>query len=113
MFLWNCVCNCKRRTWPERARPTRVKLMSALLQSSNVRYAVIRLSRATGSRERLVPAYPNEETLRGLIADTSIVGLGFSSEDEAACAAEAAVTEEATPRQAEGVAGSHPGEKLV
>jgi hypothetical protein len=24
--LWNCVCNCKRRTWPERARVTRVKL---------------------------------------------------------------------------------------
>jgi len=87
--------------------------MSALLQFSNVRYAVIRLSSAKDSPDRLVLAYPNEETLRGLIADTSIVGLGFSSEDEAACAAEAAVTEEATPRQAEGVAGSHPGEKLV
>jgi hypothetical protein len=62
------------------------EIMSALLQPSNVRYAVIRLSSAKGSRERLVLAYPNEETLRGLIADTSIVSLRFSSRDEAACA---------------------------
>jgi hypothetical protein len=84
--------------------------MSALLQFSNVRYAVIRLSSAKGSPERLVLAYPNEETLRGLIADTSIVGLGFSSRDEAACAA---VTKGTTPWQADGVAGSHAEERLV
>jgi hypothetical protein len=87
--------------------------MSALLQFSNVRYAVIRLSSAKGSPERLVLAYPNEETLRGLIADTSIVGLGFSSRDEAACAAGAAVTKGTTPWQADGVAGSHAEERLV
>jgi hypothetical protein len=87
--------------------------MSALLQFSNVRYAVIRLSSAKGSPERLVLAYPNEETLRGLIADTSIVGLGFSSRDEAACAAGAAVTKGAAPCQADGVAGSHAEERLV
>jgi hypothetical protein len=75
--------------------------MSALLQFSNVRYAVIRLSSAKGSPERLVLAYPNEETLRGFIADTSIVGPGFSSRDEAACAAGAAVTKGATPWQAD------------
>ncbi len=87
--------------------------MSALLQFSNVRFAVIRLSSAKGSPERLVLAYPNEETLRGLIADTSIVGLGFSSRDEAACAARAAVTNGASPCQAEGVAGSRAEERLV
>jgi len=81
--------------------------MSALLQVSNVRYAVIRLSSAKGSSERLVLAYPNEKTLRGLIEDTSIVGLGFSSRDEAACAAAAAATKGATPCQADGIAGSH------
>ena len=59
------------------------EVMSALLQSSNVRYAVIRLSSAKGSPERLVLAYPNEENLRGLIAEMSIVGLSFSSRDEA------------------------------
>ena len=88
--------------------------MSALLQFSNVRFAVIRVSSAEGSPERLVLAYPNEETLRGLIADTSIVGLGFSSLDEAGCAAGAAVTKGATPCQADGVAaGSHAEERPV
>jgi hypothetical protein len=91
---------------------TSSEVMSALLQSSNVRYAVIRLSSAKGSHERLVLAYPNEETLRGLIADTSIVGLGFSSRDEA-CAAGAAVTKGATPCQADEVAGSYAEERLV
>ena len=87
--------------------------MSALLQFSNVRFAVIRLSSSKGSLERLVLAYPNEETLRGLIADASIVGLGFSSRDEAACAAGSAVTNGAAPGQADRVTGSHRGERLV
>jgi hypothetical protein len=87
--------------------------MSALLQSSNARYAVIRLSSAKGSPERLVLAYSNEETLRGLIADTSIVSLRFSSRDEAACAAGAAVTKCATPCQVDGVAVSDAEERLV
>ena len=87
--------------------------MSALLQSSNVRYALIQLSSVKGSPERIVLAYPNEETLRDLIADTSIVGLGFSSRDEAACAAGVAVTNGATPCQADGVSGSHAEERLV
>ena len=87
--------------------------MSLLLQPYNLRYAVIQLSGAKDSPEQIVLAYPNEETLRGLIADTSIVGLGFSSRDEAACAAGAAVTKGATPCQAAGVAGSYAEERLV
>ena len=101
----------QRRTWVKRARVETSEIMSALLQFSNVRFAVIRLSSAKGSPERLVLAYPNEETLRCLIADTSIVGLGFSSREEAACAAGAAVTNGATPCQADGVAGSHAEER--
>jgi hypothetical protein len=111
--VWNRVCNCKRRTWAKKSKGDTSEIMSALLQFSNVRFAVIRLSSAKGSPERLVLAYPNEETLRGLIADTSIVGLGFSSRDEAACAAGAAVTNGATPCQADGVSGSHAEERLV
>ena len=87
--------------------------MSAFLQLSNVRYAVIRLSSAKDSPERLVLAYPNEETLRGLIAEASIVGLGFTSRDEAACAAGAAVTKGATQCLADGVAGSRAEKTLV
>ena len=87
--------------------------MSALLQSSHARYAVIQLSNAKGSPERLDLAYPNEETLRGIIADMSIVGLIFSWRDEAACAARAVVTNGATPRQAHGVADTHAEERLA
>ena len=87
--------------------------MSASLRSSSVRYALIRLSCAKDAPELLILAYPNEETLRGLIADTSIVGLAFSSRDEAACAAGAAVTKGATPCQADRVARSHAEQRLV
>ena len=87
--------------------------MSALLQSSNLRYAAIRLSSAKRSPERLVLGYPNEETLLGLIRYTNIVDLSFSSRDDAACAAGTAVTKGATPCQADGVAGSHTEERLV
>src|SRR5438477_194831 len=87
--------------------------MSALLQSSHVRYTVIQLSSVKGSPERLVLAYPNEETLRDLIAETSIVGLSLSSRDKAACAAGAAVTKGATPCQAHRVAGTHAEERLA
>ena len=87
--------------------------MSPLLQSSNVRYAVIRLASTKGSPERLVRAYPNEETLRRLIADTSIVGLGFSSRDDAVSAAGVAVTTGAARCQLNAAAGSHVEETLV
>jgi hypothetical protein len=82
--------------------------MSALLQSS-----YIQISNAKGSPERLVLAYPNEETIRGLIADMSIVRLIFSSRDEAACAARAAVTKGVTPCQADWLAGTHAEERLA
>lgn len=82
-------------------------VMSALLQSSNVRYAVLQLFSTTGPPEPLVLAYPNEETLRSLIAERNIVGVGFSSRDEAVSAAGAAVTKAAAPRHADGLAGSH------
>jgi hypothetical protein len=91
----------------------KLKVTVSILDRFHVRHAVIRQSSAKGSPERLVLAYPNEETLRGLIADTSIVGLGFSSRDEAAFATGAAGTKGATPCQADRVAGSHAEERLV
>ncbi len=81
--------------------------MSMLLQVSNERYAVIELSSTKSSPERVVVAYPNEETLRGPLADSSIVGVGFSSRDEAVSAAGAAMTKAAAPRQADGLAAFH------
>ena len=88
--------------------------MSAMLQSSDVRYAVIRISSAESSPELVVLAHPNEKNLRSLITDTSIVALGFSSQDEAACAAGAAVPKGTTTCQADTVAaGSQAEERLV
>ena len=58
--------------------------MKAVLDSSEVRYAVIEGLHTETGPERLVIAYSNEESLRGLIAAPSIVALGFSSRAAAA-----------------------------
>lgn len=57
--------------------------MDALLQVTKLQYAVIQLSSITDQPERLVLAYTDERTLRALIAEPSIVGLGFGSREEA------------------------------
>jgi hypothetical protein len=53
-----------------------------LVETSTWRYAVICV-RSEPNRERLVLAYPDEETLRDLIAAPSIVTLGYSSRADA------------------------------
>ena len=58
--------------------------MNAVLDSSEVRYAVIEGLHTEAGPERFVIAYSNEGSLRGLIAARSIVALGFSSRQEAA-----------------------------
>jgi hypothetical protein len=49
-----------------------------------VRYAIIEVLQTETGHERIVIAYPNEESLRDLIAAPSIVEFGFASRDEAA-----------------------------
>jgi hypothetical protein len=51
--------------------------------SSGLLYAVIAGLRTETGSERLVIAYPNEESLRDLIAAPSIIAVGFSSPGEA------------------------------
>jgi hypothetical protein len=75
--------------------------MSAFLQISNLRYAVIQLSSTRSSHERLILAYPTEETLRHLLADSSAVDVGISSREEAVSAAGAAMTKAVAPSQAD------------
>jgi hypothetical protein len=53
-----------------------------LVDTSTWQYAVISV-RSEPDRERLVIAYPDEETLRDLIAAPSIVALGYSSRADA------------------------------
>jgi hypothetical protein len=58
-------------------------VVNEVVDSSGVQYAVIAGLRSETGPERLVIAYPNEESLRDLIAAPSIVAVGFSSREEA------------------------------
>ena len=73
--------------------------MNALLQFTKVQYAVIQLS-ATDPRERLILPYRDERTLLALIAEPSIVRLGFDSREEALGTEDAVVNKAAAPAQA-------------
>ena len=60
--------------------------MSKTGDSTRMRYAVIAGLRSKTGPERLVIAYPNEKSLRDLIAARSIIAVGFSSREGAATA---------------------------
>ncbi|MGA8437544.1 MAG: hypothetical protein WB762_19195 [Candidatus Sulfotelmatobacter sp.] len=57
--------------------------MTGLVDSSIAQYAVIEARRTEGPSERSVIAYPDEESLRELIAGPSIIACGFASREEA------------------------------
>ncbi|MGA7930048.1 MAG: hypothetical protein WCA20_29155 [Candidatus Sulfotelmatobacter sp.] len=57
--------------------------MKQMVDSSGLQYAVIAGLRTETGPERLVIAYPNEKSLRELIAAASIIAVGFSSREEA------------------------------
>jgi hypothetical protein len=57
--------------------------MKRLAHCSTVRYAIIQASSTKDHPERLVIAYPDENCLRDLIAAPTIVGLGFTSPEQA------------------------------
>jgi hypothetical protein len=72
------------KEYETRRRVTEGWVVSEMVDSSGVRYAVIAGLRTETSLERLVIAYTNEKSLRNLIAARSIIALGFSSHEEAA-----------------------------
>jgi hypothetical protein len=74
-----------------RAQMTEVKVVSGVVASSGVQYAVIAGLRTETGPERLVIAYPSEDLLREVIATRSIIALGFSSREEAAAGRRASV----------------------
>jgi len=57
--------------------------VNKVVDSTGVKYAVIAGLRTETGPERLVIAYPNQESLRDLIAAPSIIATGFSSREEA------------------------------
>jgi len=64
-------------------------VVNELVDFSGVQYAVIEGLHTETGHERIVIAYPNEQSLRDLIAAPSIIALGFSSREEAVANAEA------------------------
>jgi hypothetical protein len=57
--------------------------VTGLVDSSIAQYAVIEAHRTKGPPECFVIAYPDEESLRELIAGPSIIACGFASRKEA------------------------------
>jgi hypothetical protein len=74
-------------------------VVNNVVDSSVMQYAVIAGLRTETGPERLVIAYPNEESLRDLIAAPSIIAMGFSSAAEAIAGSTASVPTAATHQQ--------------
>ena len=62
--------------------------MDSEVDSANVRYAIIEALRSEGRRLCVAIAYSDEQSLRDLIAERSIVALGFTSREEAVASIE-------------------------
>ena len=83
-------------------------MVNEVVGSSGVQYAVIAGLHTETGHEHLVIAYPNEKSLRDLIAAPSIIAVGFSSREEAVAGGKtsAPIT---TPQQVSAViAGGEP-----
>jgi hypothetical protein len=78
-----------------------------LVETSTWRYAVISV-RSEPCRERVVIAYPDEETLRDLIAAPSIVALGYTSRADALKNIDRCVTTKASLKRLLKTAVLHP-----
>jgi hypothetical protein len=78
-----------------------------LVDTSTWQYAVISV-RSEPIRERLVIAYPDEETLRDLIAAPSIVALGYTSRADALKNIDRCVTTKASLKRLLKAASLHP-----
>src|ERR1700757_2540310 len=64
---------------PRRRPGDRSYRMKSFANRPNVRYAIIRASSTHDSSELLVLAYADEKSLRSLIAEPSIIAIGFPS----------------------------------
>jgi hypothetical protein len=78
-----------------------------LLDTSTWQYAIISVQ-SEPDRERLVIAYPDEETLRDVIAAPSIVALGYTSRADALKNIDRCVTTKASLKRLLKAASLHP-----
>jgi hypothetical protein len=82
-------------------------VVDELVDTSTWQYAVISV-RSDPARDRLVIAYPDEETLRNLIAAPSIVALGYTCRADALQNMDRCVTTKASSKQPLTTASLHP-----
>ena len=75
--------------------------MNTLVHSANVKYAVIQVSSESDSPGQLVLAYPDEQSLRNLIAEPSIIACEFSRPEEAAALVAGNFTKSIAPGRTE------------
>jgi len=66
-------------------------VVKQLVNFSSMQYAVIEALHTEAGPECFVIAYPNEQSLRDVIAEPSIVAFGFSSREEAVAGGRACV----------------------
>jgi hypothetical protein len=88
--VWNAACYWSRNI-EYKQRVVEDAAVNEVVDSSGVQYAVIAGLRTETGSERLVIAYPNETSLRDLIAAPSIIAVGFSSREEAVAGGRACV----------------------
>jgi hypothetical protein len=90
--------------------------VNAVVDFPDVRYAIIEVLQAETGHERIVIAYPTEESLRDLITAPSIVALGFASRDEAVMGGGASfpngVVGQQTPETMAGADTNRPQQRL-
>src|SRR5215471_21820156 len=82
---WSCPCACGLIEIARRAELSAdgSRAMKSSANCPNSQYAIIRVSSTHDSSELLVLAYADENELRSLIAEPSIIALGFTSRSAA------------------------------
>ena len=82
---WSCPCTCGLIVIARRAELSAdgSDAMKSFANCPNIQYAIIRASSTHDSPELLVLAYADEKSLRSLIAEPSIIALGFKSRSAA------------------------------
>jgi hypothetical protein len=83
-------------------------VVKQMVDSSGMQYAVIAGLRTGTGPERLVIAYPNEKSLRDLIAAPSIIAVGFSSREEAVAGGRASAPTTTSQRVPAVIVGGEP-----
>jgi hypothetical protein len=88
-LVWNAACYWS--WYVEHEVKLEDAVVNQLFNFSSMQYAVIEALHSEAGPERFVIAYPNEQSLRDVIAEPSIVAFGFSSREEAIAGGRACV----------------------